>query len=75
MSNSPNPFDRSTLTRMIGAGAALAVLAILLFAGLWLALGSGGMEQLPRLILSLCLPPVAIAVILGIYLLVRRPRA
>jgi hypothetical protein len=52
----------------------LVVFAIGAFIGLWNALGSAGFEDFPRLILSLCLPPAAIAILVGIYVLIFRAR-
>jgi hypothetical protein len=57
------------------AGFALALFGIVFFLVLWVVLGQTGMENFPRLILSICLPPAAIALIIGIYMLVVRPKA
>ncbi|MBL8130801.1 MAG: hypothetical protein JNL42_03010 [Anaerolineae bacterium] len=72
MSNKPSPFDSATLRRMLVAGAVLAVGGIILFVLLWLALGSANMQNFPRLILSLCIPPAIIALLLGGYFLISR---
>jgi hypothetical protein len=73
MSQSPSPLNRSSLTRALMAGAALAVLGIALFAGLWVVLGSQGVDQTARLLLSLCIPPAIIAALLGAYFLLAQP--
>jgi hypothetical protein len=73
MSQSPSPLNRSSLTRALMAGAALAVLGIALFAGLWVVLGSQGVDQAARLLLSLCIPPAIIAALLGAYFLLAQP--
>ncbi|MBE0689528.1 MAG: hypothetical protein IH587_05330 [Anaerolineae bacterium] len=52
----------------------LVVLAIGAFIGLWSVLGGAGFEDFPRLILSLCLPPAGIAILVGIYVLIFRAR-
>lgn len=72
MSEKQNPFDSSTVRRMVIAGAVLAVGGIILFVVLWLGLGSAGIQQFPRLILSMCIPPAIIALVLGGYFLVSR---
>ncbi|MCA9903880.1 MAG: hypothetical protein KC547_08490 [Anaerolineae bacterium] len=59
--------------------AQLVVIVLVLFAigafiGLWNMLGSAGFEDFPRLILSMCLPPAAIAILIGIYVLFFRAR-
>ncbi|MBK8026595.1 MAG: hypothetical protein IPK19_35710 [Chloroflexi bacterium] len=72
MSNNQNPFDPATLRRMLTAGAILAVGGIILFVLLWLALGSANVQNFPRLILSLCVPPAIIALLLGGYFLISR---
>jgi lipopolysaccharide export LptBFGC system permease protein LptF len=71
--SSPNPLGGANLPRVIAAGAALAGLGIALFVGLWELLGQAGVDQAPRLFAALCAPPGVIALILGIYTLLRRP--
>ncbi|MFN8373234.1 MAG: hypothetical protein U0694_10215 [Anaerolineae bacterium] len=56
-------------------GFLLSVFGIILFIVLWIVFGQSGMEAFPRLVLSLCLPPAAIALVMGIYILVVRPKA
>ncbi len=73
MDQSPDPLNRSRLTRALLAGAALAVLGITLFIALWAALGSQGVDQTARLLLSLCIPPAVIAAALGGYFLLAQP--
>lgn len=73
MSQSPNPLDKQTISRVGIAGAALGVLAVALFAGLWLGLGAAGLDVFPRLVISICVPPAIMAALLGGYILVRRP--
>lgn len=74
MSNNPNPI-RTGLSRGSIIGLVLAVLAIILFVVLWLVLGSLNVSQFPRLMASLCLPPAAIAALIGIYMLFGRSRS
>lgn len=74
MSNSPSPLNGRNLTRAGIAGAVLAVLAIVLFLVLWVVLGTFKMDAMPRLFASLCIPPAIIAGILGVYMLVRKPK-
>lgn len=73
MSQSPEPINRSSLSRALIAGAALAVLGIALFIALWTILGNQGTDQAARLLLSLCIPPAVIAALLGAYFLLAQP--
>lgn len=74
MSNSPSPIDKQNLPRIAIVGAVLAVLGIVLFIVIWVIMGNAGVQQLPRLVVSVCLPPAIIAAILGVYILVRPNR-
>lgn len=73
MSQSPEPFNRSRLSRALLVGAALAALGITLFVALWMVLGGQGVDQAARLLLSLCIPPAVIAALLGGYFLLVQP--
>lgn len=73
MSNTP--LNGNNLPRIAAIGAILAVFGIVLFLVLWAFMGSMGVDSLPRLIVSLCLPPAILAVILGVVILVRRSKA
>ncbi|MBE2269082.1 MAG: hypothetical protein IAE80_12695 [Anaerolinea sp.] len=72
MSNTP--LNGNNLPRIAIAGAVLAVVGIGLFLLLWVLMGSMGVSSLPRLIVSLCIPPAIIAAIIGVYILVTRSR-
>ena len=74
MSKSPDPIDKQSLPRIAVVGAVLALLGVALFLIIWVTMGSAGVEQLPRLVVSVCLPPAIIAAILGVYVLVRPNR-
>jgi hypothetical protein len=74
MEQSPDPFDRKTISRAGIAGAVLAVLGIALFMGIYIAFGNLGVDPFIRLISALCIPPAVIAAIIGGYMLVVRPR-
>ena len=74
MSNTPNPIDSQNLPRIAIIGAVLAVLGVVLFIVIWVMMGNAGVEQLPRLVVSICLPPAIIAAILGAYVLMRPNR-
>ncbi len=74
MNEPPNPVNRKALSRASIAGGILAVAGIILFVVVWIVLGQAGMTQLTRLFISLCLPPALIALVMGIYMLVARPR-
>lgn len=71
MSNSPDPF-KSRLLRSSGFGVALAVFGIAAFVALWSVLGGAGWENAPRLFASLCIPPLLIGLVIGVYALVGR---
>ncbi|MBL8163791.1 MAG: hypothetical protein JNJ61_17525 [Anaerolineae bacterium] len=73
MSNTPNPLNKQSLSRASIVGIGLAVLGIALFLVLWIVFGQSGMETLPRLIVSLCVPPAIIAALIGAYVLFVRP--
>ncbi len=68
----PGPMNRKGLTRATIAGTVLAVTGIALFAVLWIALGHAGVAVFPRLITSMCVPPLVIALIVGGYALISR---
>lgn len=56
-------------------GVGLAVFGILAFIVLWTALGNAGLDNAPRLFASMCIPPLLIAILFGVYaLVVRRSR-
>jgi lipopolysaccharide export LptBFGC system permease protein LptF len=70
MGNTPSPFDGKRIIRESGVGVALAVVGIVSFIVLWVALGSTGMANAPRLFTSMCVPPVIIAALFGIYMVI-----
>ena len=72
--NTTPGFDRGRIGRGLAMGLVLAVFGIGGFILLWNGLGSLGLEQFPRLILSMCLPPAGIALVMGVYILVFRAR-
>jgi len=71
---SDSPFNRQNLTQASKLGTGLAVGGIVLFVVLWLVLGSVGVDHIPRLLVSLCLPPALMAGAIGGYMLLARPR-
>jgi lipopolysaccharide export LptBFGC system permease protein LptF len=75
MEKSPGGMDKKAFSRIGIAGAGLAILGIIIFLILWIVLGNLGVDNFPRLITSLCIPPAVIAVLIGIYMLVARPGA
>jgi hypothetical protein len=46
----------------------------MLFLFIWFSLENVGIDQVPRLVLSVCAPPGLIALIAGIYFLVIQPQ-
>lgn len=71
MNNSP--FNKENLSRASTLGISLGVGGIALFVVLWLVLEGFGVEQIPRLLIALCLPPALIAGAIGGYMLLVRP--
>lgn len=69
MTNRPGFLSKGSLSRASIAGAILAVLGIVLFALLWTALSNAGVSAFPRLIIALCVPPGAMAALVGLYIL------
>ena len=72
MSNTP--FNKQTLSKAGTLGMSLGIGGIVLFIVSWVALGSMGVEQIPRLMIALCLPPALIAGAIGGYMLLVPPR-
>jgi hypothetical protein len=64
-----------TLQRALLIGAGLSAGAVVLFFVLWGVFGSMGMPNFPRLMLSLCLPPLTLTLIVGGYALVKQGQA
>jgi hypothetical protein len=69
MSNTP--VGKPNLSKPLIAGLVLAVVGIVLFLGIYLALADT--EPIIRLFVALCLPPAVIAAVIGAYLLIARP--
>jgi drug/metabolite transporter (DMT)-like permease len=74
MSETPNPGNSSQIKRAAIIGAVLAAGGVVLFALLWVLLGRFDLDNFPRLILSMCVPPALIALAVGIYFLSSQPR-
>lgn len=72
MSQTPNPLNRKNLSRASLAGVALAVGGIILFIILWIVLGNAGVDNVARLLVSLCLPPAIMTGLMGTYFLLTR---
>jgi hypothetical protein len=66
----PNTLDTRTISRVGVAGALLGVVAVALFIGLWIGLGSLGWDVFPRLVAAVCVPPGVLSAIVGGYILV-----
>ncbi|MBL8145395.1 MAG: hypothetical protein JNL34_03340 [Anaerolineae bacterium] len=60
------------LSRTMLIGGALAVVAVLLFLGLWWLLGALGASQTARLFTALCVPPLVILGLVALVALTRR---
>jgi hypothetical protein len=67
MGNSENPLN---ITRWLMGGAVLAGLGVGLFLLIFFALN--GVDQLTRLVIALCVPPLVMVVLLGGYILLTR---
>lgn len=74
MSQTPNPLNAKNLSRATIVGVSLAVGGIVLFLVLWAVLGSAGVDQVARLLLSLCIPPALMAALVGAYFLYAQPK-
>jgi len=69
-----SPFSKETLSKASTLGVTLGVGGVALFVVIWLLLENAGLEQIPRLLISLCLPPAIMAGLIGGYMLLARPR-
>lgn len=67
----PEPLEKQ-LPRVAMLGAVVGIAGILLFVVLWMVLE--GQPNTVRLFVSLCLPPGIMALLVGGYMLVSRPR-
>ena len=74
MTEPTSPLNRRSLSRVSVLGVSLSIGGIALVVILWLVLGNLGLEQFPRLFISLCLPPAVMAGLIGGYILLVRPR-
>ncbi|MDX2137848.1 MAG: hypothetical protein SF123_07105 [Chloroflexota bacterium] len=74
MGNTPG-FDWGKLGRLQIGVVLAAALGIGLFFLLWQGLGDVGVDQFPRLIIAMCVPPMLIAVVVGVYILIFRSRS
>lgn len=74
MGETPNPLNTQRLTRASIVGVILAIGGVIAFIILWVLLGNAGVDQFPRLIISLCVPPALIAMLIGGYFLLIQPR-
>jgi lipopolysaccharide export LptBFGC system permease protein LptF len=75
MANTPSPFDGKRIVRASGVGVAFAIIGIVAFIGLWIVLGQAGLANAPRLFTSMCVPPLLIAILFGIYTLIVKRRS
>lgn len=75
MSQSPEPINGSTLTRMGLAGAIIGIVLIGSFALLWMVLGAAEVDVFPRLVVAVCAPPGITAALVGTWLIFRQNRA
>ncbi len=67
--------DNKVIVRMVIAGGLVGILGIALFFGLWFFLGTITDSAFARVVVSVCLPPIILATIFGVYYLVVRPGA
>lgn len=65
------PAGRPNLSKPLIMGAVLAVLGVVLFLVIYIALAES--EAVIRLFVAMCVPPAVIASIIGVYVLVARP--
>lgn len=69
MSNTP--VGKPNLSKPLVAGLVLAVVGVILFLGIYIALADS--EPVVRLLVAMCVPPAVIAAALGVYVLIARP--
>ena len=69
-----SPLNKRNISRATVIGVSLSVGGIVLFLVLYALLGNAGMEQFPRIALSVCAPPTLMAALLGGYFLLTRPK-
>lgn len=67
MQNNPQ-----NLTQALVIGGILAILGVGAFLALFVVMGNAGVENSQRLLIALCLPPVIIGIIMGLYALLFR---
>ncbi len=70
MGQTPNP---KNIPRIVIAGTILGTVGIVLFISVWLILGSMNVDALPRLVISVCLPPGLLTIGIILYILIKRP--
>lgn len=66
--NPPKP----NITRIVLSGAVIGALGIGLFLGSWILLGNLGVDDLARIVVSVCLPPGILTIVIMTYILVTR---
>jgi hypothetical protein len=71
----PQPDYKNSVARASALGVPLSIFGIIAFAVIYTALGGTGINTIGRILLSLCLPPVFIALILGAYVMLTRRRS
>lgn len=69
MGATPEPPKKNQLPQAGIAGVVLAIIGIGLFLAIYFGLQSAGVGDFPRLILALCVPPAAMAALIGIYMI------
>src|SRR5262245_1788156 len=72
MMNSPSPVNKQILSKASIVGAVLAVGGIILFVILYAALGNTSVDAITRVLVSLCVPPALMAVLVGGYFFLTR---
>lgn len=73
MSQPSSPTPPSMRTPLV-VGMGIAIAGIVLFLIIYGLMSSAGVQAVPRLFVSLCVPPALIAVSVGAYILIVRPR-
>ncbi len=66
--------NRNSLSRLGVAGVVVAVAGVVLFVVLWAILGQMGVDTVARLLVAFCLPPALLALVIGAYILVVKPK-
>jgi hypothetical protein len=67
--------DKRLISQVSIAGFVLSLIGLGMFALLWIVLGNANVDTFMRLFISICVPPMVMAAVVGAYILIARPGA